>query len=239
MRPVDAPPGAEPFLMEPVLSVLDSGGNELERVPLLPCFENSDYAPMLSRVAPSGDLFHTNTIQVFDGSLAHESPLFARGNVLISIWTLDALAIVDIEHTRVIWALSGLWRRQHESTLLPTGNMLVFDNRGNRGNSRILEIEPFSQRVVWSYAPNRPGDFHSEWCGGLQRLANGNTLITETNGGRAFEVTARGETVWEFDNPHRYEASGLTMVASLWTVTRLPEDFGSDWLVPNDARSIP
>ena len=31
-----------------------------------------------------------------------------------------------------------------------------------------------------------------------QRLVNGNTLITEANMGRVFEVTKEGEVVWEY-----------------------------------------
>ena len=34
-----------------------------------------------------------------------------------------------------------------------------------------------------------------------ERLPNGNTLITESDKGRAFEVTHAGEVVWEFWNP--------------------------------------
>lgn len=232
MKPIDAPPGGEPFLMEPILSVLDAEGNELRRVSLLRCFENSMYAPMLARLASSGDLFHENTIQVFDGSLAARSPLFGRGNVLISIWTLDALAILDIERETVLWTVSGMWRRQHESTLLPNGNMIVFDNRGNAGKSRVFEFDPFTHEILWSYAPDRAEDFHSEWCGGLQRLPNGNTLITETNNGRAFEVDTDGSIVWEFINPHQSQSHGVTMIASLWKVLRLPEDYGAYWLHP-------
>ena len=46
-----------------------------------------------------------------------------------------------------------------------------------------------------------PEAFFSEWRGGAQRFDNGNTLITESETGRAFEVTADGEIVWEFWNP--------------------------------------
>ncbi len=90
--------------------------------------------------------------------------------------------------------------------------------------------------MLWSYAPERPEDFHSEWCGGVQRLANGNTLITETNNGRAFEVTPGGEIVWEFINPHQLAHDNVYMIASLWKVTRLPASFGADWLESADGR---
>ena len=37
--------------------------------------------------------------------------------------------------------------------------------------------------------------------GAAQRLPNGNTLITESERGRVFEVTPQKEIVWEFWNP--------------------------------------
>src|SRR6059036_3002382 len=35
----------------------------------------------------------------------------------------------------------------------------------------------------------------------IQRLPNGNTLITESSFGRLFEVTREGEIVWEYVSP--------------------------------------
>jgi hypothetical protein len=110
---------------------------------------------------------------------------------------------------------------QHDAHLIPpglpgAGNLLLFDNGGasgmgdpspisplgnsiyQRATSRVLEIDPLSLAIVWSYAaPN----FFSTNISGAQRLANGNTLITEGAPGRVFEVTPAKETVWEFMNP--------------------------------------
>ena len=44
-------------------------------------------------------------------------------------------------------------------------------------------------------------------AGTVQRLPNGNTLIGESNRGRAFEVTPEGEVVWDYRTPHRNEKS--------------------------------
>lgn len=225
---------AEGFLMDPYLVVLDPDGNEFKRISLVSCFENSPYAPLLKWIKPTGDIFHDNTLQVFDGSQAHRSPLFERGKVLISIWTLDTAAIVNPETETVEWAATGRWRRQHEPMLLDNGNMLVFDNRGNAGRSRIVEFNPLTLERVWTYQGAEPDDFYSKWCGAVQRLDNGHTLITETNNGRTFEVTPNGDLVWEFINPHQVDLEGVTLVASLWEVIRLPSDFGADWLRNTD-----
>jgi hypothetical protein len=54
-------------------------------------------------------------------------------------------------------------------------------------------------------------------------------LITESDAGRAFEVTRAGEIVWEFYNPHRAGDDG-EYIATLFEVVRLPESFPVDWL---------
>jgi hypothetical protein len=111
---------------------------------------------------------------------------------------------------------------QHHAHLIPkglpgAGNLLVFDNGGASGygftnpiapngygafaraNSRVLEINPVTLALAWSYAPR--DRFFSTNISGAQRLPNGNTLICEGATGRVFEVTPGGKIVWEFQNP--------------------------------------
>jgi hypothetical protein len=66
-------------------------------------------------------------------------------------------------------------------------------------------------------------------CGAARRLQNGNTLITESDNGRAFEVTEDGSIVWEFVNPERAGDEGQ-YVATLFEMVRVPEGFPMDWL---------
>jgi len=58
----------------------------------------------------------------------------------------------------------------------------------------------------------------------------GNTLITESDAGRAFETTADGKIVWEFYNPHSAGEQD-EYIATLMEVVRLPQFFPTDWLV--------
>jgi hypothetical protein len=67
-----------------------------------------------------------------------------------------------------------------------------------RATSRVLEIDPVTLELAWSYTAPR---FFSTNISSAQRLANGNTLITEGAGGRVFEVTSEGAIVWEYMNP--------------------------------------
>ncbi len=110
---------------------------------------------------------------------------------------------------------------QHHTHFIPkglpgAGNLLVFDNGGASGygfanpnapdgtgafaraNSRVLEINPVTLQVVWSYNGPR---FYSSNISGAQRLVNGNTLITEGASGRMLEVTKDRKIVWEYIYP--------------------------------------
>ena len=62
--------------------------------------------------------------------------------------------------------------------------------------------------------------FWSNVRGDQQRLANGNTLITESEGGRIFEVSPDGEIVWEFINPVRNDDGSSRLDPVLWNTDR-------------------
>ena len=61
------------------------------------------------------------------------------------------------------------------------------------------------------------------------RLPNANTLITESEAGRAFEVTPEKKIVWEYFNPHRGDEDPK-LIATLFEVVRLPPDLPLEWL---------
>ena len=123
---------------------------------------------------------------------------------MVSMLYLNSIFIIDIDSEKMVWALgSGMWKRQHQPTLLDNGNILIFDNHFTGNSSQVIEFEPFSQEIVWYYRGNDNEQFFSRTCGSNQRLPNGNTLITETDFGRVFEVTQDKEIVWEFISPYR------------------------------------
>ena len=113
---------------------------------------------------------------------------------------------------------------QHHVTLLPVrdqfgnelkgaGRILMFDNGGKAGypresrfSSRVLEIQPVAGEIKWFYDGATSGlfrrSFFSMFKSSAERLANNNTLITESSSGRIFEVTRDGRIVWEYINPY-------------------------------------
>lgn len=132
------------------------------------------------------------------------------------VWRLGP----DFSQTRELRAIRQIIG-QHHAHFIPkglpgAGNLLVFDNGGSSGygfanpiapdgtgalaraGSRVLEINPVTLDLVWSYSGPR---FYSSNISSAQRLPNGNTLITEGASGRLLEVTKQGAIVWEYINP--------------------------------------
>jgi hypothetical protein len=145
---------------------------------------------------------------------------------------------------------------QHHAHLIPkglpgAGNLLVFDNGGSSGygapsgiapdgrgvyaraGSRVLEINPVTLELVWSYANAR---FFSTNISGAQRLPNGNTLITAGAGGRVFEVTPKGEIVWEYMFPM---FSGANASNAVYRAYRIPYGWIPQLTPPAERRVTP
>ena len=194
---------------------LDPAGAVLGRFSLLEAFERSPYAPMLARLPEREDVFHTNTLAL----LPADSP-WGADKALISVWGTDTVAVVDLVTETVAWALTGLWHRQHEPVLLDGGNLLVFDNLGPGEFSRVIELDPFTQELAWTFEGSAENDFSSSLLGSVSRLDNGNTLVTESLAGRAFELTGQGDLVWSWTSPFRAGPAGEG-VAVLVEVLRL------------------
>jgi hypothetical protein len=138
---------------------------------------------------------------------------------------------------------------QHHAHMIPRGlpgegNVLVFDNGGAAGYgapnpgapagidnarrdfSRVLELDPVTLEIIWQYPAPGPGlggnRLYSSFVSSAQRLPNGNTLITEGNGGRILEVTAGQETVWEYVSPYQHRMLKFTLI---YRAYRVPYDW--------------
>ena len=208
------------------VTVLDAAGNEQRSISIVDSLLASDYQATAFQMLfnPLPDVLHVNSLRLLDGSLAERVPAFRRGNLLISSKNLNFIAVLDPEEERIVWALFNLWGGQHDPSVLANGSILLFDNYGLEGRSRVVEFDPRTLEITWSYdgAPQQP--LYSKTCGLAQRLANGNTLVTETNAGRAVEVRPDGTVVWEYLSPFR-AGENDELIASLFQVARLDARF--------------
>jgi hypothetical protein len=198
-------------------------GEQKARLSLAEAFGRSEYRNLLlHNKREKGDVFHTNSIHRLDGSVAHLNTAFDPGNVLLSIRHLNLLAVVDLDQRKVVWASEGPYKLQHDAKVLPTGRIFLFDNGGkNQKRSRALELDPKTLEIRWQYRGTEQDPLWSRTCGTVQRLPGGNTLVVESDNGRAIEITPDGEIVWEWLSPYR-ASNDPQLVATLFDLTRLP-----------------
>ncbi|SDI43044.1 Arylsulfotransferase (ASST) [Sinosporangium album] len=140
------------------------------------------------------DVLHANTVEVLS---AHPGGLWSDGDVLVSLRNLDLIAVVDLSDREVRWHFGpGQLSGQHQPSALPGGNLLVFDNGAAVGRSRVLEIDPAARRIAWQYTAGPPQHLFCALAGGCEQLPTGNILISDSQAGRALEITRSGEVVW-------------------------------------------
>jgi len=156
------------------------------------------------------DYYRLNAIQVLpDTPLGKEDARFRAGNWLISFRHGSMMFILDRDTKEIVWKCiagdvpDGI-EGQHAPAMLANGRILLFDNGRYRGWSRVIELDPATLKIVWEY---RAEGFYTLSQGYVQRLPNGNTLVTESERGRAFEITPDKQIVWEYYHPEKQSAS--------------------------------
>lgn len=161
----------------------------------------------------SFDWAHNNTLQVIPPNETWEKERaaghverFKPGNIVFSYRSVDVIGVIDRESSEIVWAWGpGVIDGQHKPHMLPHGHIMLFDNGTLRGFSRVIEVDPMTEEIVWEYRAQRPDEFFSPYISGGQRLPNGNTLICEGSKAHLFEVTPAGEIVWDFYDPFHKE----------------------------------
>ncbi len=151
------------------------------------------------------DWAHNNTSQVIgENAAGAKDSRFRPGNIVFSYTKVNIIGVIDRDSGEIVWAWGpGELDGHHKPHMLPNGHILIYDNGSSRGWSRIVEMDPLTNEIVWEYVGTPKESFYSGAISGAQRLPNGNTLICEGGRGRLFEVAPDKEIVWEFRSPYR------------------------------------
>lgn len=233
-------------LIDDTIVTLDPSGKTMARFAMLEAFGAGPCGEAMHKRVRSflaqqtgthAETFHTNTIEVFDGSLVAISPLLKKGNILCCSPTQSAVWIVDGDTRAVVWSWSDTWGQIHQPTFLADGHWLLFQNSARQNaagewRSAVLEYDFPACNLIWSYGgqEGKPEtEFYSGTSSLADRLPNGNTLITVSESGRAIEVTPEKEVVWEFYTPKR-AGEHNELIATLFQLERIPRAYCAAWL---------
>jgi hypothetical protein len=225
-------------------------GKVLEEINIIDAIQKGGYQAILLQGHPSlpenefVDTIHLNDIELVTDELARRIPQSKAGDFLVSLRGSNALAVIGRESKAVVWSMVGPFLRQHDPDIVGDGTLLVFDNRTEMkqrtpvrwleqpqawGFSRILRLDPATQQVLWSFEGSRAFPFYTSIQGKQQLLGNGNILVSDPEGGRAFEVSPAHENqvVWEYVN--KLEGKGDGLLGRVTEATRIDFD-GSQFL---------
>lgn len=225
----------EPPYLEDALVVIGEDGATRDRLSLLDALNDSPYRSLLWRIPyySMEDPLHANSVDYLDAGraehLAKRLPAAREGQVLVSMREIagGTIALVDLELRQVVWAARGPWLAQHDPDVMPDGTIQIFDNRGNLGapsRSRILRFDPATFAIEWSFTGDPDNPLDSPIRASHQPLPNGNTLITESGGGRLLETTEDGRIAWEYVNPLRGGSDDSRIPVVCWA-QRIPESY--------------
>ena len=169
-----------------------------------------NYNPLLDQIVIS--VLRFDEFWIFSHSHSSEATRGTAGDLLYRWGNPFAYGQGDMTADRKLYLQHDV--QWIDEGLPGAGNILLFNNRvnvvredrvGEDEHSSVLEIKlpllpdgsynwSSDGEVVWQYDQG----FYSRIISGVQRLPNGNTLITEGVPGRLIEVTQEGEVVWEF-----------------------------------------
>ncbi len=202
-------PGLATPLVEDLLLRVSADGEVLQEISMLEVLFASRYRACVgqpaSPAAASGDVLHLNDVESLPAALADEYPLFEVGDLLVSLRDLHMVLVLHPQSGEIRWMEDSLWMRQHDPDFAGDGWITLFDNNPDefdgalRGGSKIVRIRPHTGEFE-AVHPTKPGaaSFFTKVGGKQQRLANGNLLLTEAQGGRVLEVDPAGALVWEW-----------------------------------------
>jgi Arylsulfotransferase (ASST) len=226
----------EGFYYNQAVKIVSQEGEVLRSIPVLEAIHRSGWDALLVAGSAGGELFenrvnlldplHLNDSEVLSPAMADAFPLFEAGDIMVSFRRPSFILVLDGETGDVKWGTGGQFHMQHDPDFLPNGHILIYDNRvtvddrGRRGrplegSSRVIEMDPVTQRIVWSYDGAPDHKFYAYARGISDQLPNGNVLITDPEEGRVFELarSAGDRIVWDYVNLIEPKVAGMLIDA--------------------------
>jgi hypothetical protein len=243
------PPFSVPYFEDTVLRISENG-EILEENSLIGLFYRTGMEAWLTAMPGSeleqrmdGEILHLNKVAELETGMAADFPMFAAGDLLLSVRELNMILVTDPGLQRVKWWRVGPWIRQHDPEFKAGGLISVFNNNAYQSAfgpdnyfkkshptiprvSDIIEIDPATDEYRRVYGGVEGQELLTVIRGKHELTSRDGLLITEFEAGRVVETDSSGRTVWEYIN--RYDEDE---VAEITEARVYPGDYFtvSDW----------
>ncbi len=167
-----------------------------------------------------GDPFHVNDVEPLLPEMAAAFPMFNAGDLLVSFRALNLIFVFDPDDLKVKWWRQGVSQQQHDPDWMADGTIMIFDNRWDNPPSKLIRIDPATNRVT-TVLDGADYDFFTINRGKAQAF-EGDLMVTSSKQGRVFEVDETGRVVFEFVNTYD-DQKGLRALVS--EAIALPVDY--------------
>ncbi len=187
-----------------------------------------------------GEIVHANKAAELTTDIADQFPLFAAGDIAVSMRELNMVMVFDPVSKVVKWHQIGPWLRQHDPEFMADGRISIFNNNTYRTDyigqdgqtdltadfaTNIIAVDPVTGESSVVFGQREGQEMLSVVRGQHELLDNDGMIISEFDGGRVLQVNAAGEIVWEYVN--RYDDD---FVGEITNSDVYPADyFNVDW----------
>ena len=166
-------------IVEDSVALLSPDGAELGTIPLVDALLASPFDDW--RREPMGGNVLDTTAMAW----------LADGSVVLAMRRPGTLSILDPSARRIDWSRAPKGGAVSDLALASDGGLVVFETAPGTARSRVVDRAPETLEPRWSR------DVRSASGGVVQRLPNGNTLVTPSDDGAAFELAPDGAVVWQ------------------------------------------
>ena len=175
------------------------------------------------------ELVHANKVAELPDGIADSYPLFAAGDLAISMRELNLIMVLDPLTKAVKWHQTGPWIRQHDPEFRRDGRISIFNNNvyltayaaeqtvlSTPYTTNIIAVDPVTRETDVLFG-QRPGqEMLSVIRGQHEILENDGMLITEFDAGRVLEVDPGGQIIWEYVNRYDDDVVGEITNAAIY-----------------------
>ena len=178
---------------------------------------NADFDQILISVHNFNEIWIIDHSTTTEEAASHTGGNSGKGGDLLYRWGNPMTYDEGTTSDRMLFS-------QHDSSWIDEGcpgegDILIFNNGANRPGSHYSTIDQITPPVdengqyylapgtaygpetqTWMYIANPPTSFYASHISGAWRLESGNTLITNGESGKIFEVTPEGSTVWQYNS---------------------------------------